>query len=115
MSLTRVSDSRRPHRLVAQDGALSRPKQGFESPWGHRRVINMMALFFSSRRPRGMLFESPCPYQDTAQGGLIKSYCWIAQDRFLEQLVDFHRGLCLKNDFPRKHCQLALHFLQVAR
>ena len=28
--------SRRPHRLVAQDGALSRPKQGFESPWGHR-------------------------------------------------------------------------------
>ena len=33
--LTRVSDARRPHRLVAQDGALSRLKQGFESPWGH--------------------------------------------------------------------------------
>jgi hypothetical protein len=30
---------RRPHRLAAQDGALSRPKQGFESPWGHKRVI----------------------------------------------------------------------------
>ncbi len=26
----------RPHRLVAQDVALSRPKQGFESPWGHQ-------------------------------------------------------------------------------
>jgi hypothetical protein len=24
-----------PHRLVAQDGALSRPKQRFESAWGH--------------------------------------------------------------------------------
>ncbi len=24
-----------PHRLEAQDVALSRPKQGFESPWGH--------------------------------------------------------------------------------
>jgi hypothetical protein len=24
-----------PHRLAAQDGALSRLKQGFESPWGH--------------------------------------------------------------------------------
>src|ERR1700687_3628168 len=25
----------RPHRLVDQDAALSRPKPGFESPWGH--------------------------------------------------------------------------------
>jgi hypothetical protein len=25
----------RPHRLAAQDVALSRPKQGFDSPWGH--------------------------------------------------------------------------------
>ena len=24
-----------PHRLVAQDAALSRPKRGFEFPWGH--------------------------------------------------------------------------------
>ncbi len=24
-----------PHRLVAQDGALSRLKQRFESAWGH--------------------------------------------------------------------------------
>jgi hypothetical protein len=30
----------RPHRLVAQDGALSRPKQGFESPWGHKESPN---------------------------------------------------------------------------
>ena len=27
------------HRLEAQDVALSRPKQGFESPWGHLREI----------------------------------------------------------------------------
>ncbi len=25
----------RPHRLAAQDAALSRPKRGFDSPWGH--------------------------------------------------------------------------------
>ena len=25
----------RPHRLVDQDTALSRPRQGFEFPWGH--------------------------------------------------------------------------------
>jgi hypothetical protein len=28
----------RPHRLGAQDAALSRPKQGFESPWGHQKI-----------------------------------------------------------------------------
>jgi hypothetical protein len=26
----------RPHRLEAQDAALSRPKRGFEFPWGHQ-------------------------------------------------------------------------------
>lgn len=26
----------RPHRLGDQDAALSRPKRGFESPWGHQ-------------------------------------------------------------------------------
>ena len=26
---------KRPHRLAAQDVALSRLKPGFESPWGH--------------------------------------------------------------------------------
>jgi hypothetical protein len=36
--LTHVSDVRRPHRLAAQDEALSRLKQGFESPWGHTPV-----------------------------------------------------------------------------
>lgn len=30
--------SKRPHRLVAQDEALSRPKPGFEFPWGHTQV-----------------------------------------------------------------------------
>jgi hypothetical protein len=28
----------RPHRLVAQDEALSRLKPGFEFPWGHFQV-----------------------------------------------------------------------------
>ena len=38
---------RRPHRLAAQDGALSRLKPGFESPWGHtKKAIYVMALFF---------------------------------------------------------------------
>ena len=35
---------RRPHRLVAQDTALSRRRHGFESRWGHARL---------SKRPRG--------------------------------------------------------------
>ncbi len=34
-SLTYISDANCPHRLVAQDGALSRLKPGFEFPWGH--------------------------------------------------------------------------------
>ena len=34
----------RPHRLAAQDEALSRLKLGFESPWGHRRVTASVAL-----------------------------------------------------------------------
>ena len=34
-SLTHVSDAKCPHRLVAQDEALSRLKPGFEFPWGH--------------------------------------------------------------------------------
>jgi hypothetical protein len=32
-----IADVRCPHRLEAQDGALSRPKLEFESPWGHNR------------------------------------------------------------------------------
>ena len=39
--------SRRPHRLVAQDGALSRPKQGFESPWGHRFAKDRQQIMLS--------------------------------------------------------------------
>src|SRR4030065_2433556 len=31
-----LSEVEGPHRLVAQDVALSRPKRGFEAPWGHR-------------------------------------------------------------------------------
>jgi hypothetical protein len=37
----------RPHRLVAQDVALSRPKHQFEPGWGHlRRPIPNSAFFY---------------------------------------------------------------------
>ena len=49
-----------PHRLVAQDGALSRLKQGFESPWGHKRVTISGSFFLQTGTPiEGMLFEYP--------------------------------------------------------
>ncbi len=35
---------RRPHRLVAQDTALSRRRHGFESRWGHARLRKRPAL-----------------------------------------------------------------------
>ena len=34
----------RPHRLVDQDAALSRPKPGFEPPWGHTFAPNQPNL-----------------------------------------------------------------------
>ena len=34
---------RRPHRLVAQDTALSRRRHGFESRWGHARKMPFLA------------------------------------------------------------------------
>jgi hypothetical protein len=36
-----------PHRLEAQDVALSRPKLGFESPWGHRKIAVIYGDFCS--------------------------------------------------------------------
>lgn len=39
-----------PHRLAAQDGALSRLKQGFESPWGHYTTASDGG-FFSPVQP----------------------------------------------------------------
>ncbi len=55
----RILSAIRPHRLEAQDGALSRPKLGFESPWGHKRVTFVVTLFFSNwRLHKEMLFES---------------------------------------------------------
>ena len=42
---------KRPHRLEAQDGALSRPKLGFESPWGHKKVAIKATFYFSNWRP----------------------------------------------------------------
>ncbi len=57
--------AKRPHRLEAQDGALSRPKLGFESPWGHQKKVAMKAAFcFQTGVPSGgMLFESPWGHQ----------------------------------------------------
>src|SRR5207245_8296772 len=47
----------RPHRLEAQDTALSRLKHGFESRWGHHlkftRLLRILAIFEGgARRPR---------------------------------------------------------------
>src|SRR3546814_15886987 len=33
-----------PHRLEAQDGALSRRKPGFESPWGRQVSAKMLKI-----------------------------------------------------------------------
>ena len=44
---TPLNASRRPHRLAAQDGALSRLKQGFESPWGHKFQGNRQHMMLS--------------------------------------------------------------------
>ncbi len=40
--------SLRPLRLVAQDVALSRPKQGFESPRGHPKETRAFEVRVSS-------------------------------------------------------------------
>ena len=37
-----ASKSARPHRLVAQDEALSRLKPGFEFPWGHMNDSHLL-------------------------------------------------------------------------
>jgi hypothetical protein len=47
-------ESASPHRLAAQDAALSRPKQGFESPWGH--------FFINQHRPSHTLFRVQAPH-----------------------------------------------------
>ena len=47
----------RPHRLAAQDAALSRPKQGFESPWGHSLFISKFQAIRISLPPTGVLRE----------------------------------------------------------
>ncbi len=45
-----------PHRLEAQDGALSRPKLGFESPWGHKGKDMPEACLFDSINRSSKLF-----------------------------------------------------------
>ena len=58
---------------MAQDGALSRLKPEFESPWGHRGVTrNGGSFFIQAGVPiEGMIFESPCPHQGAAQGASV--------------------------------------------
>ena len=43
-----------PHRLEAQDVALSRPKPGFESPWGHHIASPCGAACFCGARSNGV-------------------------------------------------------------
>ena len=60
--LTRISDVRRPHRLVAQDGALSRLKQGFESPWGHPFPRNRQHMMLSGFVSLKIFFKKETEY-----------------------------------------------------
>lgn len=46
----------RPHRLEDQDVALSRPRQEFESPWGHLGAH----LYPTLVEELGMFFSCPC-------------------------------------------------------
>ena len=46
MASDKITPAKRPHRLVAQDGALSRPKQRFESAWGHTTSAEMADFEF---------------------------------------------------------------------
>lgn len=46
-----------PHRLEAQDGALSRRKPGFESPWGRQRQSRHSRARFGSAGNRTLLFS----------------------------------------------------------
>ena len=48
----------RAHRLAVQDAALSRRKQGFDSPWAHQSV------FMDDH-----IFHSACPTEAAALGG----------------------------------------------
>ena len=58
-----ASQHKRPHRLVAQDEALSRLKPGFEFPWGHKKRTASMSNSFCYSYPdyRTLLFTSITP------------------------------------------------------
>jgi predicted transcriptional regulator len=60
---------RRPHRLEAQDTALSRRRQGFESPWGrHPRTLESALLSLDAVRPAHVA-QVPTPTAITAWSG----------------------------------------------
>src|SRR3954463_13231032 len=63
---TRLSQG--PHRLEAQDTALSRRRQGFESPWGYWSYANSSAP--SQLSIAGGFFVAP------ATGGPHRPYFW---------------------------------------
>lgn len=48
-----------PHRLAAQDVALSRLKRGFESRWGHHKPPMSGGSFVKTQRPIEGCYSSP--------------------------------------------------------
>ena len=49
-----------PHRLVAQDGALSRPKQRFEFAWGHNLLTNIFQSDYFSKQKAQIITWAFC-------------------------------------------------------
>jgi hypothetical protein len=81
----------RPHRLEAQDTALSRRRQGFESPWGYYfcgscGCDNPTGLDCAVQRPIGRLSHAAEQFRDRFQtrdcGGDSDSICLVAANVF---------------------------------
>ena len=64
-----------PHRLAAQDEALSRLKLGFESPWGHNRVTARWLLPFKLAFALGDVIRVPNTKTETCRLHVSVSAC----------------------------------------
>ena len=95
-SLTCVSDATRPHRLAAQDGALSRLKQGFESPWGHLSIgkHTPTVLYCLARNEKNMTNESPTlpSNQESKPGTVYVIECFVCKYTVERPTLDIDLG-----------------------
>ncbi len=70
----------RPHCLVAQDVALSRPKLGFESRWGHCKIRRTGGFLICGppshhRGAGGQNWGSIAKHAEAPLGGTMKTTC----------------------------------------